>query len=265
MVMFQAFADDSGKGDPLIFVMAGFVSEASRWAEFSNEWKAVLETAPQIRYFKTKEAAALRGQFDLFDETTRRDKIDALLDVIHRNVDYGIVRAVDTRAYMECVNGKVSVTLDSPYFFVAVEFMKATLQRQYEIGKKGSVEFIFDEQHGESREIQVFWDQAMRPNVTAWMRRRMGQRPTWRDDVECVPLQAADLLAWTYRRMAEDWKAGKKFDETKIPKMMSPIRTIIDEMVVSVEGIREFVQRQMGARFETGRERSARHARRTPL
>jgi hypothetical protein len=56
MVM-QAFIDEAGnrKANPY-FVMAGLIGEASSWAEFSDEWHALLCEPPAIPTFKMSRA-----------------------------------------------------------------------------------------------------------------------------------------------------------------------------------------------------------------
>jgi hypothetical protein len=43
MVMLQAFVDASGKGDPSILVVAGYVAQADEWVRFSQAWKEKLD------------------------------------------------------------------------------------------------------------------------------------------------------------------------------------------------------------------------------
>src|SRR5271154_3193656 len=66
VAVYQSFIDDSDAGAGGPFVLAGFVASNEAWAQFAEEWTTVLRTAQprQISYFKAKEAAACRGQFE---------------------------------------------------------------------------------------------------------------------------------------------------------------------------------------------------------
>jgi hypothetical protein len=49
----QAVVDDSGsEPQSRVFVLAGLVSTNAGWAEFANDWRAVLEEPPALDYFK---------------------------------------------------------------------------------------------------------------------------------------------------------------------------------------------------------------------
>ena len=55
--MLQAFLDES-EGDD-IFVMAGYLSPASEWALFKEEWEDALKRPKKIDYFKYSECCVL--------------------------------------------------------------------------------------------------------------------------------------------------------------------------------------------------------------
>src|SRR4051812_26441335 len=62
--MLRAFIDDSrGHSLPKVFVLAGYISTAERWASFSDEWRRALDMSPRIAYFKYWEAIKRRKQF----------------------------------------------------------------------------------------------------------------------------------------------------------------------------------------------------------
>jgi hypothetical protein len=63
----KAFIDESGKGDPSIFVMAGFIARAEEWAKFNDDWNAILEKPPTLEYFHMADAVA-RKDFDRIQE-----------------------------------------------------------------------------------------------------------------------------------------------------------------------------------------------------
>lgn len=47
--MMEAYVDDSGTGDPPVFLLAGFVGRAERWAEFSERWIEALRGRPRLK------------------------------------------------------------------------------------------------------------------------------------------------------------------------------------------------------------------------
>jgi hypothetical protein len=74
----QVFIDDSGKDDPPVFVLAGFIAEAAQWAAFSDAWDAELKQSPAIEHFKMKDAHSLRGQFSRWSDLGRDHKVGRL-------------------------------------------------------------------------------------------------------------------------------------------------------------------------------------------
>jgi hypothetical protein len=55
-MVLQAFVDDSGIGQPPVYILAGWIADAAKWADFLTEWDRVLRMSPRIRYFKFAEA-----------------------------------------------------------------------------------------------------------------------------------------------------------------------------------------------------------------
>src|SRR5205085_4014763 len=116
LAIFQAYTDDSGRGDPAIFLLAGFVSTVPRWAAFSDEWQSALG---RLRYFKAKEAAAFRGQFSGVSEQDRDSLIARLCRIILKHAIYGFRGLVDIQAWHNVALGKYDKAADAPYTFVA--------------------------------------------------------------------------------------------------------------------------------------------------
>src|SRR5689334_5142091 len=92
MLILQAFTDDSGN-EPTqkLFVLAGFVSPASAWALFSDEWQAALDTPPRLEYFKMAEANRMQEQFHPrrgWDETKRDERVLLLARIARKYASF---------------------------------------------------------------------------------------------------------------------------------------------------------------------------------
>jgi hypothetical protein len=61
--MLQVCLDESGKGDPDVFVIAGYVSTTELWAKFSDEWQELLDHDSKyyrkLEYFKMAEMSSV--------------------------------------------------------------------------------------------------------------------------------------------------------------------------------------------------------------
>jgi hypothetical protein len=54
--MLKAYFDDSGRGQDPVFVLAGFLSTAGRWAAFNEDWRKELDREPTLGRFKMQHA-----------------------------------------------------------------------------------------------------------------------------------------------------------------------------------------------------------------
>ena len=70
LVMLQAYIDDSGNGDPPVYVLAGFVASSDEWEIFTDEWQALLDAPPRLEYFKMKEASVTKAHIASEDKAT---------------------------------------------------------------------------------------------------------------------------------------------------------------------------------------------------
>lgn len=231
LALFQTYTDDSGRGDPAVFCLAGFVSTAPQWAAFSDEW---FDTLGHIKYFKGTEAAALQKQFHGMSEDARDLLVSRLCKVINKHILYGVRGVVDARAWSRIAFAKYDKSANLPYAFVANDIMCTVMNEQYRRGLPGQVDFIFDTQSPKEFEyVLEGWRAAKSgrvPRLSEAMpkfhRRRMGQPPYPLDDKITAPLQAADLLAWTtYRNFTDTLEVKKtplvevvvsEFDDTPI-------------------------------------------------
>lgn len=192
MVVLKVYSDESGKGDPRTFVMAGFIARAEVWAEFENDWNAVLARPPAIPYFHMADAVA-SGDFD---------RIAALAALIRKHKLSGISVLIYMPDYDLVVRNQISRRFDNPYFFALIRQMELAVEWQIDHNIDEPMDFIFDEQRHESDFLQWIWSQ-IEPGWPDWIRRRFGNRPIHLDDKSNPALQAADMLAWTLRRISE--------------------------------------------------------------
>ena len=125
--MLQTFIDDSGKAEEPFFVLAGFTSLVERWVEFANAWKLKLQEPPKIRYFKMREAAALRGEFLNFTERQRDRRLEDLIGIINAHASFFVFCEVNRDAWKQAFQKQISKTLDSPYYHAYCSIMQSPL------------------------------------------------------------------------------------------------------------------------------------------
>jgi hypothetical protein len=145
----QGYVDDSGSHEGGLYVLAGYVMPAPKWAAFSDEWKECLKKEPKIAYFKSHEAMTQQSEFlgkrvDVCDH-----KVKDLADIIHRSAPICLATSVTWSDYREVFGGKLPNNIDDPYFILfyrILELMMICQQDIAEVERYDKVDFTFDEQ-----------------------------------------------------------------------------------------------------------------------
>ena len=220
-VVLQAVFDDSGDHDGPVFVLGGLMASVDAWAAFEADWRAELARGPGLRYFKAAEANGLRGQFAPrygWNRRTRDDKVQALCAIIRQHVAARIHVSVDVPAFhrfMKSVPAAAGHNSTKPYFSAFYNIATLILEMQVfgdPAGIPNQVDLIFDQQGGIGSEAQL----SLHSAYAAWVSKEFSgaprqprdvikSLPAFRDDLEFLPLQAADLYAWSIRRAIADY------------------------------------------------------------
>jgi hypothetical protein len=235
----QAFIDDSvtanGQG---FYVLAGFVAPAAAWAQFSNDWQAVLDLKPKLEYFKMNEANLLLGQFAKERGWTEAKRNDRLIDFARVITKYAGIRifASVRQSYFERYISHIPLTYrslasDTPYIYLFTTLLVTVMVRSYRFGINEPCDFIFDNQSGIEEEIFSNWKtfrtvahQAPSP------RNLLGSRPRFENDQDFLPLQAADLFASQVRLSLERNTGRIIVPPNVILQQLLPIPDISQEM-----------------------------------
>lgn len=199
----QVFVDDSGgKGHTRHLVLAGLIATAEEWAEFSDEWVVRLSETPAISLFKMRDAAGCNGQFGRFTEEQRDKKLRVLAKVVNQYAKIGTYSIIDIEAHSKTWAMTNSKPVNEPYFWPFHNSIMAAALELSELGLTERFEIMFDEH-------AIFGPRAKSwyPIVRAAMKLHdteahaiMPIDPVFRTDDEALPLQAADLFAWCWRR-----------------------------------------------------------------
>ena len=257
MVALQGFIDDSGEqelpNDP-VFVLAGFITSAERWASFSQEWQAALDAAPSIRFFKMNQAITCTGEFRGWTKAGAGKKVEILTAIIPRYAETRVQCVIDKKAFAKYVRTirapKRLPVLDKPYALAFQHIIMATATTFLAWEFNNTCDFIFDQQGKIGEDAVRVWDGlqlTIEANAAAGRldyRPFIGERPIFRDDKKFLPLQAADLYAWHVRR---DYADSEIIEMPPRPAMralrnMSTIQRYIDEQ--ELKRFREYIDRR---------------------
>lgn len=234
LVVFQAFVDDSGtKGTGKVLMLGGLFGKAEAFARLADDWEKELRAKIPlpIKYFKTDEAANLDGEFRHWRYARRDEKVRRLSALIDRQDFLMIYSAVDLQPHetMEHYVGAPAEDrkrhpYNQPYLMAALAIMMNVTAEARIRRLKEPVEQIFDQQLVFKEDVRFLYD-VMCKNALDWMKDCLPSEPVFRDDLDFIVLQAADLLMGNARLYVErrltkwptiEWKHLKASGAAKI-------------------------------------------------
>lgn len=199
----QVFIDDSvsGKHGERRLFFAGYLNRAENWEMFSDAWREALSASPSIDYFKMSEARALQGQFRGISKEDREKKLSYLTDVIRHfkpiSFDFSVSDAVLRDQKVNAPHGFTDPRLVSVFSVIY-----GVINAMSEKGNTLPIDFIFDEMNGVDFDVHVLFDH-LKSSLPPKQRKQLNSSPIFRNDMDFLPLQAADMLAWHVRRQHE--------------------------------------------------------------
>jgi hypothetical protein len=206
----QLAADASGnEPQSPVFVIAGFVAPAAKWADFSAAWQVALDEPPKLDYFKMNEAASMSGQFHPrrgWTEAKRDDRLVTLARIIKDHTSVRVsawIRHADYNKYILPLPALVRhLGVDSPYVLLVHQLILAIAVMGDRHGIITPPDYIFDTEKSFDEEIFANWPTMkwlVENSTKSDLAKFFGDRPIFRDDKSFLPLQAADLYAWQVR------------------------------------------------------------------
>lgn len=210
VTVFTTYLDASrDEGDSNVHMLAGFISEPDKWAEFDTEWQGVLNKF-EIPSFHMTDFESGYGVFKDWerDDPRRVPLLRALLAVIDRNTVGSVAYGVSQSMFNSVVSPEViRVVGGSPYFFLFLNLLLGA-EDLMDRAAKSSVEVPYDWQ---MIYMLARGDQGAGKVANTWMSKREGAISTRlaarmegvfiaTDNTKYLALQAADLLAFEGRK-----------------------------------------------------------------
>ena len=204
MVMLTV-AFDVSQDQPLRkhLVMAGFVSEAGRWGEFDQKWRARLKD-DGFAYFHMQPFAQRKKPFQNLTEGGRKNLIRDLLDIIREHAYHKFACVVPSESFS-------ALSVEAQQHFASTAIAAA--------GKfcAGLVYQWRDENHYQDRNPRFVFEQGDpgKGSLIKAMEDLTGHTPSFeykkdipeKNILAFTPLQASDILAYECKKIAD--KLGK--------------------------------------------------------
>lgn len=210
--MLQVHVDESV--DPAAFCFGGYVATPEQWAAFTPEWRKAVDQWFYGGPFKMDEA------HHQWSEELQRQRIGYLYDIIQRHAQFGFALTIDVAALAKVMADAPDPRFREPYF-VGLHLLISEVARAPQLPFDEPIEFVFD-QGRKTRDLLDDWDKFIAGAPPAIRKRIVGE-PKFRDDVECVPIQAADMKAWWGRQ-----RFREVFDGATEKRPMRNLRPDID-------------------------------------
>jgi hypothetical protein len=218
LLLMLAHIDGSGSmNDSPVYVMAGYIGSVAAWEKFTAEWQAALDEPKAIEYFKMREAWARRDQFDGWSLEARDARLKLLAPIANRHAIAAVLYVVSTDAWKRHFVGRLEKRYhDRPYFFAYHGIMSGVVRYLHAKGIQEKVDFIFDEEGGESLKLMQESFEGWKELAPKEFKPYIGRRPMPGNDKDVLPLQAADFFAWHIRRSFAEGLQGKNVDDLTV-------------------------------------------------
>lgn len=200
--MLKGFIDDSGNdGRSAFLVLAGYLLPYERWVPFTQDWQAALDARPAIRYFHMVEAEHGDGEFLGIEEPFRKMKLNDLVTLIEKHQLAGLVSYIRLTDWENTVEPFARQGFKNPYYPLFTDITHRIVEENLAQRTECSVAFVFDDKSDVKHQavemherVRKMWEAV--PEV----HRLLGATPEFQDDKKVLPLQAADILVWHWRR-----------------------------------------------------------------
>jgi hypothetical protein len=237
----QAFIDGS-QTDHEVLVLAGYIANATAWDGFIVDWKAALNGPPKWSILKSGGAKRKL----LIDPEFRR-RYEEHYEIILRYAQASICVAIPLDSYNKvCDEFDIKRIDRNPYYVAFNTLLASYVGYSGSIGLDEKLYFIFDDQT-EKVHVNNAWGQFY-ASLKRKYRERIGEEIKFKQDSKCLPLQAADLIAYWKR---EEYRALRDLAVSPLVPWKNAVASHGHLYAVLPEhGIREVVQRFAAKRYK---------------
>jgi hypothetical protein len=224
---FKALFDESGvTGTNRFMCMAGIFGQADELERLTAEWEKHLAARHpgRIGYFKLDEALGLDGEFKFWQPANRDLKVRQMADLLDQARVREIAAVMDLTAYHQAFSRWASMldadsgkhhSMRDPYMLLATFALEAAFAEAIRRNADGVVEVVFDNHDLFRQPVLDAYVGLLDDELDLRYKALMPAWPSFRDDRECVLVQAADFLAGELRILAES-----NLEERAVPRCL---------------------------------------------
>ncbi len=204
ILMLKAFFDESGAFHDSEYVcMAGGLASLESWTKLEKEWVAVLREF-NLEWFHMTDFESNHDQFKGWDAYPEKHRtlLASLVHIIRENVEIYIGTSENTFEHKLVTNPQKK---DNPYFNCLLTCIDCAAQHASAQGPNEKVEMIFADHPEFGRQVRYLYPQV---KEVGGFYKALGP-DAYASPKDVIPLQAADLIAFEFRKEIER-RGGKR-------------------------------------------------------
>ena len=199
--LFHAYLDESGthvESDAV--VVAGFVSNESKWAAFSEQWSAALKEWG-VSAFHMTDFESRHGEFADWKDEERKDRLNRLLDLIVGHTFSSIGFLVRKKSFDEILSDKAKNLCADAYGMAAIGCWYNLAVRAKQPNIDGWIDYVMEAGCKGGGALHQIW--SIQVGDEQWLDDTRMRSLDFRPKHKFPPLQAADILAYELFKHAQ--------------------------------------------------------------
>lgn len=205
-----AYIDESGTHDASeVIAVAGFLSDTSKWVNFSVQWESALDDFGLSGGFHMADFANRVPPYDVWTEEERRQRLSRLLNIIKNNalVSFGV--SFQKKAFDLLFSDRAKAICGGPYGLAAMNCYMDVGRKLHDLNWDGRVAYVLESgAKGAGQMSRVFLSNLNRPEQSEGLHLLSLRFERKR---EFLPLQAADILAYElYKQLPKTLKLDSR-------------------------------------------------------
>ncbi len=211
---YTVYFDASGHPDDRgIFCVSGLGSTTRKWLRFETQWNALLKKYGIAPPFHMTDFANCVGQYRKLDQNKRNEFHAQAIKVMKINANKSFSVGVAVAEFKQ-IQTEYQVPDDPPYSWCALLACRHASRWLQRNGRPfDTVQFVFEDGDKHRGRFLNRWKELF-PRLNP---------PKFLSKLECVPLQAADMLAWELRRFVLDKQSSKPLPRRSYAEMWQQI------------------------------------------
>jgi hypothetical protein len=204
MAMATAYFDDSGThSESNSAIAACLIATVKQWRRFTKAWQKASNKAG-FKTFHMSEFAARRGEFLGWSDTKRQRVLLRLCTIVTEYVDSGSAVGILKQDYDRIIQGDFRNYCGRYHYTFAIRHCAKAARLWTNRNSEPSIQYVFDQMSKGKGEIMDLMNDAMRRPGKGSLRGFGFQDKTY-----FPPLQAVDILAWSYFQLVQEKTANR--------------------------------------------------------